>query len=41
LHRIASSAAKAAHGAHDAVTSAHLTDLIHRANVASNPLPAQ
>jgi hypothetical protein len=37
LHRIASSAAKAMHGSHDAVTSAHLTDLIHRANAASNP----
>ena len=37
LHRIASSAAKAMHGSHAAVTSAHLTDLIHRANAASNP----
>jgi hypothetical protein len=41
LHRIASSAAKAMHGGHDAVTSAHLMDLVHRANAASNPPLAQ
>lgn len=34
LHRIAADAAKAQHGRHDSVTSAHLTDLIHRANAA-------
>ncbi len=39
LHRIASAAAKAMRGSHDAVTSAHLMDLVHRANAASNPPP--
>lgn len=34
LHRIAAEAAKAQRARHDGVTSAHLTDLIHRANAA-------
>ncbi|HET9392437.1 MAG TPA: zinc-dependent metalloprotease [Candidatus Rubrimentiphilum sp.] len=40
LHRIASAAAKAMRGNHDEITAAHLLDLVHRANAASNPPPA-
>jgi len=32
LRRIASDASRAMHGRHDEATSAHLTDLVHRAN---------
>ena len=34
LQRIASEAARAMHARHDEVTSAHITDLVHRANAA-------